>query len=433
MITVSATANGDADMTHKIAKTALVLLCAAVAISPVAAKPLPKPAAPVANSTLAKPEPAQWHTEVSIIQQSWDYIADPTKVGDGGWSQGSWAKWLDPAQIPADLRSAPLKTRTKLVLTFSPAGVPEDCSVTLPASDPRLDRLACESLIANARLGPAYSAPGKPEAFKVNFMVRFNTIPMADYQAILARPLPMGVAPPADPTRLPEYTAWPRQKWQGGLLITAFPNLQALYPAEAGKAEGTVSLELQVAPDTGKVDCAIGVSSGNAALDRKSCEVGRSLQLAYPAQCFPCAVRKIPLQFVWLKRKGSHIRVPLAVMHNYSPTPENQIPRDPADPRQAAFQIHDRTVIVPLSPNHLLEGIDLAALSNSRPRLDLAVDIDGRVSGCSAGLSTGNAVLDQRLCNEAVKSVRYSIAQDVFGDPVASGGTRVYLYLRITH
>jgi len=422
---------GDPGLAKAFAKTAAILLGAAIAATPLAAKPQPRPAPQPAKAVPAKPAPAQWHTEVSVIQQSWDYIADPTKVGDGGWSMGGWREWLDPAQIPADLRSAPLKTRTKLVLTFSPVGVPEDCAVTVPASDPRLDRLACESLMARARLGPAYSAPGKPVAFKINFMVRFNTMPMADYEAILARPVPMAVAPPADPGTLPEYAGWPRQKWQGGLLIAAFPNLQALYPAEAGKAEGKVSLELQVSPDTGAVDCTIGVSSGNAALDRKSCEVGQKLQLAYPTRCFPCSVRKIPLQFVWNKRKGSHIRVPLGVKRSYNPTPDYVIPHDPLDPRTATIQKADRAVLIPMTANHLLEGIDRASVTNRRPRLEVSVDAEGRITACNAGWSTGNRELDGRLCAEAMKAVRYSVVEDVFGDPVGSGNSRVYLALRI--
>ena len=388
----------------------------------------PNRSAAVAPTPL--PIPTRWHTEIRAWQQSWDYVADPERTGDGGWSERAWQKWFDPAQIPADLRASPLKTRTKLVMSFSASGIPEHCEVTAPSIDQRLDLLACTGMMAQAQIKTPYEAPGRPIAAKVNFSVSFSNIRQADWEAAQARPVAM-VAPPPDISTLPSYSRWPRLKWTGGLAISAFPDLQAEYPVTAHGAEGVVSLDLKVTPATGAVECSIGVSSGSTALDAQSCEVGKKLPLAYPERCFPCHVRFIPLQFVWHRRKGSHIRVPLPARPRYGSRPEFANKHEPADPRTALVYIAVRVVLTPMSTDRLFDGIDPASITNSRPRLDLYVDVKGKVVGCGAGQSTGNNQLDVRLCARSMDDIRYAVIQDVFGDPAGSGDEKVFVYLRL--
>ena len=392
-----------------------------------------KPRAPAsAGSTTPAPTSLEeaWHSEIGVMRSSWEFVADISQLGNDGWSYSGWGAWIDLQQIPVDLRSKPVNMIVKLALSLDAQGKPTACSVQVPSEDARLNDLACASLLRNARFDAPYSKPGISEPSKVNINVRLNTMTKADWEAVLARRLP-AAATPRPLHKYPEYSSWPRLKWEGGLYIEQFPNLQSQYPVAAGKAEGRTSLELVVDNKTGAAECRIGVSSANAALDQASCEIGRRLPLRYPKLCLHCDTRYLPLEFVWQRKKGSHIRIPLPDAQQASSWDAPLLLRDPADPRTAKTHIVGRKVLGQYVPGDVMKGVVAAEIKNRRLQMRLTVDVDGKPNSCVTTWASGSAVLDANLCKAALAKVRYSIIEDIFGDPAGSGDAPIMLTVNI--
>ncbi len=392
-----------------------------------------KPSAPaIAVKTTPAPTSLEeaWHSEVAVMRSSWEFVEDISRLGNGGWSYSGWSAWIDLQQIPADLKSKPVNMTVKLALSLDAQGKPTACSVQVPSEDASLNDLACASLLRNARFDAPYSKPGISEPSKVNISVRLNTMTKADWEAALARRLP-AVATPKPVHEYPEYSSWPRLKWEGGLYIDRFPNLQSLFPVAAGKAEGRTSLELVVDGRTGAVECRIGVSSVNAALDQASCEIGRSLPLRYPKLCLPCDTRYLPLQFVWQRKKGSHIRIPLPDTQQASSWDAPLLQRDPADSRIAKTHIVGRKVLGQFVPGDVMNGVVAPEIKSRRVQMRLTVDLDGKPNSCVTTWASGSAVLDANLCKAVLAKVRYSIIEDIFRDPAGSGDAPIMLTVNI--
>ena len=351
-------------------------------------------------SASAKDEPTpDWVSRVRVMQE-------------GDFTTGGEFPWLSSADMPANLKNVPFRASSYLAIDVDTQGNPSGCTPLKTSRDAGLDAIACGKLMQNATFSRLYGAPAKPIAYKANLTVSWSTVPRGtpeEEQASRPGPIPV-----PSPSSLPDdYRAWPRLKWEGGLQIDSFPDLQSLRPAGARKpAIGTTSLDLIVERDKGIVDCTVGVSSGNAALDEAACSAAMALPLSYPEPCSAwCRRMYFPLQFVWLK-KGSHIRVPLPFWQS------KPIPHDPADPRPIVAAVQYRTA-PPISaePKDFADIAD-KSLPNPRVLFRLSIDRDGKVTGCEMLIPSGNRAIDARFC-ALMSKVRYGLRTDAFGDPAA--------------
>jgi TonB family protein len=380
-------------------------------------------AALAASVSAAPPQPAQTLIpQVGLLQLDERAAERPEELRWAGFYTSRWAGWITADDLPADLRGRALKTESYVAVTVDGSGKAAGCRILKASSEPRLDRLACDLLSRRGAFEPSYATPTRTVLATRVMGVRWEVIDSAalaerDRERAQARLAP---APPAPPSpsldRYPQYRSWPRLEWSHNILIEALPPIQAAYPPAPGRpAEGTVGLDLIVKAGTGVAACEVGASSGNKVLDEAACTVARSLGLAYAQPCYHCWDARVPLQVVWRKR-GSHIRLPL-------PSPYASraaaFARDPADLRTAATYISRRMLLAPALSQSDFDRIADRSHSNSRMQVELAVDEKGRTTACRPVLTTGNAAIDQRICELLVKRARFTQRTDVFGDPVA--------------
>lgn len=331
--------------------------------------------------------------------------------------------WILPADMPADLRRRPVNFTSLLALSVDTTGRATTCRILRRGGDRRLDRLACTLLTTRARYPVRYSAPGTPVAGDWGVRVRW----MTDRPALLAerhakenpeiRPISMNrYWPDRPPGASALHRTWPRFSWFGELRPLAYPDVQAAYPAQPGTpAQATVSLDLLIDPARGITGCDVGVSSGNALLDTRACEVARQMRLRYLIPCDWCDPERLPLQVIW-GPSGSHIRFPL--IHHWRTEPEP--PRDPADTRPVLRQ-QDRLIRRPEGP-YMRRPADLS-FSNAAPVFAWEVDATGLLHGCRAVRSSGNAALDAWICNRLTLYFSMLPETDAFGTARPQSGT----------
>jgi outer membrane biosynthesis protein TonB len=321
--------------------------------------------------------------------------------------------------MPPDLRGRNLDTRTYVALDVDAEGKVAGCRVVKPSEDKRLDAVACRLLSERGRFGISYEGPGKPAPATRIMSVRWETIDSAE-RARRAR-MPIAVAPPAPPPpRFGASRVWPKLFHSDRLRPVSLPAIQADYPQGPDRPkEGIVSLDLLVSGPAGITGCEIGVGSGNAALDEAACRVARRLDLRYARTCEYCGEDRLPLQIVWRKR-GSHIRLPLAMPSSRGGPP---MLRDPADTRVAtAYRLQARAISPAISPADFAKLPDKSHSVRSL-RIILSIGANGRTAGCAIQTSSGNPAIDRRMCELLVRRARFEPRTDVFGDPVPSTQT----------
>jgi TonB family protein len=202
----------------------------------------------------------------------------------------------------------------------------------------------------------------------------------------------------------------------------SLPGIQAMFPAGARRREGRVSLDLVTSREAGIAECRIGIGSGDAALDQAACAAARQLDLRYEWPIFYPRRDTLPLQIVWRRSGGSHIRLPLLSPWQTRSAP---LPRDPADTRTAVMMERDPMVRIELTAQ------DLAGLETLYPRSPFAsvvikTDRTGRIRQCAVERPTGLPALDARLCRIVRQRLAPAPRRDVFGDPVDASRT-VYI------
>lgn len=317
-----------------------------------------------------------------------------------------------PGDVPANLRNRSFAGRTEIELLIGEDGKASACRILSPSSEPRLDAIVCPKIQERGSFRPFYIAPGRPVTTRWTATVFWwftNEPPMPTMVPFVA------VSPPFDPSN-PRLRTWPRLFWGGGIEPASLPRIQGDFP-RAARRDGTVSLDLVVTQEDGIRDCVIGVSSGDSALDAASCAAARRVDLVYSRPCETCPGANVPLQIVWRRRGGSHVRFPLpwtTLMGDRTPI------RDPADTRTAT------TYLPGPRPERFLPTPDdyrsIADRTMQRQSLSATVGVnaDGRVTSCRTQRSTGNVEIDRRTCALIVDKARFRPRTDVFGDPVAT-------------
>jgi hypothetical protein len=180
------------------------------------------------------------------------------------------------------------------------------------------------------------------------------------------------------------------------------------------------SLDILVSRTGGITGCEIGVGSGNPALDEAACRVASGLDLVYRGRCEDCGDQRQPLQVVWRRRHGSHIRFPLLSRYDHGPA----LPRDAADTRTAShYEAFERHLLPPADAPDEPPPPD-RTYRNAQVRLAYSLGPDGRVATCQVAVSSGNAALDQWLCRRISRRVQFTSRTDIFGDPAPSAELR---------
>ena len=379
-----------------------------------AAAAMAVPAVPAAAQGRAANMRAEqpWRSSINVCRRD----AAPASGGlqesrreSAACSERPLAGLILPEDVPADLRRRSFEGRTELDLLIGEDGRVRECRIVAPSGEPRFDAIACPRVQERGRFRPFLVAPGRPVATRWSVTVFWwitNEPPVPTMVPFVAVP------PPFDPSNS-ALRRWPRLSWGGGLEPATLPRIQADFPADA-RRDGTVSLDLVVTPESGVGACIIGVGSGDPALDAASCAVARRVDLVYSRPCEQCPSANVPLQIVWRRRGGSHVRFPL-------PLPRLGEPplMDPADTRPRDAQ---RLLPVPLAFALAPEdyrGIGDLKITNPRPWIDVAVGADGRARSCRPRISSGNRAVDQRSCELILRRARYRPQTDAFGDPVA--------------
>lgn len=395
----------------------MLLLCGAAAIAFAVPAEAQSPQPPA-----AAPEESRWETGVYELYRSIEPAEGPAR--DLGTIATRLTRWrpapgIAASDVPDDLRRRPFSAFTIVSVEVDRAGAVTGCRVLRPSGQPRLDRLACERLRRLEGYAPLYVGPGHPAEAHWTYAIGFETI---ERGRGLSAFQPAPPSPPPPPPSSDYIGQWPRFGHAGELRPAALPGIQAMFPSGARRREGTVSLDLVTTREGGIVECRIGVGSGDQALDQAACAAARQLDLRYEWPNLYAGRKSLPLQVVWRRAGGSHIRPPLLMPWQTRSAP---MPRDPADPRTATHRERE-----PL-PEVTLTAQDLAGVQPLFPRSPYAfvgIDTDarGRIRQCRLEQPTGLPALDARLCRIVRARLVPAPRMDVFGDPT-EGTTRVYI------
>lgn len=343
------------------------------------------------------------------------------RSSDGGPCHSPLLGVVLPQDIPADLLRARLETETVLAVEIAPTGAFTACRTVAASAAPSFDRIACDSIARRGRFRPVYIGPGQRAA--TVWEIRVRLVVTDQPPPIFASPAPSPDAAPFAPTP----GRWPRLEWLSYFDAAALPRIQERFPAAAAR-DGTVSLDLLVTAANGVEGCTVGVGADDAALDAAACEVARTIALRYRNPCEDCRGAAFPLQVVWRRGGGSHVRYPLpapsmAAIGFASPV------KDPADTRAALVYRRDpQPLPFPVGRSDY-RGIRDRTMTSTEFRGSLDIDASGRMTVCRALGSTGNPAIERRTCELFVRRGRAVPRTDVFGDPLASRGVSVRLRL----
>lgn len=399
-----------------------VLLCGAAAIAlcaPVAADaqvrrpPAPAPA----------PRSDLWSTSIYLLD-SQRVTADTPRVEAAGYIVPRQARdpvsWIRPEDVPEDLRRRAFAVVTIIELEIDAAGRITACNPLMRSEEPRLLDLACRLAAERLTVRPMYVGPGRPVASRWKLTIAWQNWQPGVGELTFFPPAPIAPPPPPPPGAFDR--GWPRLGWSPFLAPIALPPIQSLFPAAARRGEGKVSLDLLATPQAGITGCSVAVSSGDPALDEAACRIARTLDLRYRQPCEYCSEAPLPLQVVWNRRGGSHIRLPLLPSYYAADWPNP--PRDPADSRTATrFDAAQEPLRLTLA------GVNFSALPPGAPRPrfvrgELQVSAQGRATRCTLSNSTGDRASDVRLCRMLMRRPQPA-RTDVFGDPAP--GTRRFV------
>lgn len=386
------------------------LALAAAGASPATAQqraPAPRPA--------VTPAPApQWQSHVYELHRAVEPADAPPPTAAA--LSGRLVRWraapgFSAEDIPAELRRRSFSATTAVAVDVNASGAATGCHLVQPSGVAALDRLACERIVAQGGYMPLYAGPGRPIAARWIHVIGWETLEQGRTLSAFTAPSP---APPAPPPPVGQPGQWPRFDYAATVWPETLPTIQPLFPSAARRRGGTVSIDLFTTADLGIVECRVGASSGDAALDEAACAVARTLALRYERPGIWWRQTTLPLQVVWRRGGGSHIRLPLL-----PPWREDlsALPRDPADTRTATHMTRPAGLHLPLT------DADFAGVEPLYPRspfasLDLATDRTGRIRSCSLRQPTRLPALDARLCRIARERLRPSPRLDIFGDPV---------------
>jgi outer membrane biosynthesis protein TonB len=398
-----------------------LLLCGAAALA------LSAPSQSAAQVLQRRPGPApaagseSWVTTVYLLDAE-RLPADAAQSDDARPERRTaWRElgWIRPDDLPEELRRRALGTTTHLRIDIDAAGRVGACSVLRPSSEPRLDRLACRLAGERLEMRPFYIGPGRPVASRWTLAIGWqNGRPGVDAPAF--EPPPPMPPPPPPPPGAYERGLWPRLGWGGHVVAASLPRIQDAFPQAARRNAGVVALELSFTVQAGITGCTIVRGSGDAALDEAACGIARSLDLRYAVPCEFCSPSPLPLQVVWNRRGGSHVRLPL--FSSYYPAGWPEQPRDPADTRTARrYGSALGLAVLPFTTADFARIRDRAMRSRYF-WAEIIVSPQGRITGCVLRGSTGNPQIDARICRILLRRT-HAVRTDVFGDPAEARET----------
>lgn len=251
------------------------VLAGLLAAMPLAAQP------PAAG---ARPGQA-WVTEALIMRLEDEFAVRPGTARMAGHRTAAWANWRRIRDMPPGFGARPLRHESFVLLDVGPAGEATGCRPLRASSEPRLDAFACALLMRpgyfEANLVPP-ATPRRPERWVMG--LSFETMDAASFAAREARRPRSGIAPaapraapaprPATPPRPPPPpSTGPRHALGGHITAADYAGIKDL-----ALANGDFLAELSVDAEGRVSDCRVANSTGNAAVDERSCAILRRVR-----------------------------------------------------------------------------------------------------------------------------------------------------------
>jgi hypothetical protein len=185
-----------------------------------------------------------------------------------------WTSSITPVTLPPDLLKGPLDHQSIVILDVDAAGKAAGCRPLRESSDKRLDDLACKLLMWPGRFSAKAIPSARPVAPRWVMRARFQTLDQATYRAQVEeamRPFkepPAPAAKPAPRPPAPPPSTGPRKVLSGLILATHYLGI-----ADTTTKNDDFHARLDVGPDGVPTGCKVTRSSGNEAVDARTCEL----------------------------------------------------------------------------------------------------------------------------------------------------------------
>lgn len=251
-----------------------------------------------------------WVTEALIMRVEDAFAARPETARMAGHRSRPWLNRQRIRAMPAGFGARPLRHDSFVLLDVGPAGEATGCRPLRASAEPRLDAFACALLLEPGYFHADLLPPAGPRGAERWVMgLSFETIDAASFAAREARRLRPAIAPASPPAAPPGPVAprpappaapstGPRRALGGTILATDYAGI-----ADLALANGDFLAELEVDAEGRVSDCRVVRSTGNAAVDARSCAILRTVRysLRVDAAGHPIADRvSQPINLGWV-------------------------------------------------------------------------------------------------------------------------------------
>lgn len=209
---------------------------------------------------------------VTILRLRDEFAAEPAAATMQGQHQRSWANLNWPVALPEPFRTRIFTAESYVLLDLDDAGKAAGCRPLRAGTEPVLDTLACTLLMRPGYFSASYVPARESLARRWVMGLRWESLTRAAYDARQADArrafTALGIGAPARPQAPPIRPAaeTPPRARSGSLTATDYSDI-----ADRRIAEDRFEAELTVAGDGVPTGCRVTQSTGNMAVDERTC------------------------------------------------------------------------------------------------------------------------------------------------------------------